>query len=974
MQSPTIVATRGLLVAFTLFLFSTALMAQNKVVIKERLEINPKSNRTPQAKMSSSDLPCFAGVVNSSSHHQIITVLRPCIITATGTLTCEVAVNYYPCVGDYNVNNKIDTFSVNCGGIDVGDDAPSLSCGVIWDPCITTGSIGANSASFDISGQWSCYVENGHGIYPINSTFSISAVPIQGNPSFLSMSATDTVLDYYQYFYNCITSCGCDYSLCNQLGSGISAEWDDDTGNPFAYCCTKVLFTIEKPVNGVYFEWTDSAAHQGTSYEATYCGGIIPARLRWDGSDLPDDTCKISIRADGLGLSAVKSICLKKPLPYYFDVIPANSPISVGQSTAITVIGRNIDGSESSLNGSKLVTLTDVNGGGSFIVGSDTLLGAATVSYTIVRNGGVNYLPGISDFFDGGAAMISVCRTDYPERNGWGLIYVMPPCLVDSLSKSKISPGDTVTLKVMAQTDNGVFPYSSDQVFVVSMADSDARYGKLHCIATGDSGTTITGTQPFEFIAADKINVDSIVINISAYPVSNGGGGGVAEAIKGGQKDTLQRRAGLMLEKQIKPVGKNAVLNIDGTKNVLVSPQEKITKKLAEQNNVFAQKVAKKQALMNAITEAIKTQKAGKGDAASAKQLNLMVQDLAEGASCNPTAQLTIEGVELVVTPPKDTIQKIVGTDLPTMPKPVIRLQLKNYHNKTDDTVKFHYTLKIHWKSDVVNHPWETPKNKSEQYTGDTTGTNDQVINWKLNLDNFGMRGGNDISLIVTATTAVDGKVYKTNPDTLKNPFVIKGKNPVVATVLAKFKNHLYAGYTVDNYAAVAWDESRFNQFSTASSFFAHPHSTKPNYPLQGPPTGLGLMQIDPPPNDTIVWNWVANVQEGQRHFNTNIDAAKNYQNLGYFKENNQTPDSLKNVPTSTDTTQNQVFLQAYCFYNNGSARYWDWVDPTVNKQGETLEPGHWIKNTKTWNINGKGPVAHTNAVWTYFISKSWNH
>ncbi len=144
---------------------------------------------------------------------------------------------------------------------------------------------------------------------------------------------------------------------------------------------------------------------------------------------------------------------------------------------------------------------------------------------------------------------------------------------------------------------------------------------------------------------------------------------------------------------------------------------------------------------------------------------------------------------------------------------------------------------------------------------------------------------------------------------------------------------------------------------------------------MQGPPTGLGLMQIDPPPNDNIVWNWVANVQEGQTRFNAKIDAAKDYQNMDYFNYCSTTPDSLKNVPTSIDITQNQVFLQAYCYYNSKpTARYWDWVEPVIDDDETVTEVGHWIKNTKTWNINGKGPVAHTNAVWTYFISKSWNH
>jgi len=319
----------------------------------------------------------------------------------------------------------------------------------------------------------------------------------------------------------------------------------------------------------------------------------------------------------------------------------------------------------------------------------------------------------------------------------------------------------------------------------------------------------------------------------------------------------------------------------------------------------------------------------------------------------------------LVVNPPSDPNQYIAGTDLPTMPKPKVTAQLVNYKG---GEVDYHYALKIHWKSDPS--AWETPHNSSEIYEGDAVGTNTNITDLGINLDNYGMRGGNDITLTVTGKTIADGKVY-TN---VSNPFIIKGQNPDVATLLAELHNHLYSGYIVDNYAAVVWDESRFNQFSNASKansnyFIKYPHSTTPDYPLMGG-TGVGLMQLDPPPNDDVVWNWVANVQEGQDHFNKDIDRAINYQNTEYFKKYTTPPCSLKNVPKSTDIMQNQVFLQAYCYYNGGSAHYWDWVEPVI-KNGKVDQPGHWIKNTQS----SPGAVGHTDAVWSYFISnpKPWN-
>ena len=237
-----------------------------------------------------------------------------------------------------------------------------------------------------------------------------------------------------------------------------------------------------------------------------------------------------------------------------------------------------------------------------------------------------NVIYGSGESYDG---TVSIWCPNTTDSTTSAEILVKAVCPEVKLSKDTINPGDTVAITIIGHKPDGTTePYPPDQKFIVSM-DADARYGKLYF--TGDSGASITGTQPFELIAADSIDVDSIVIHITAHPVSNtgggGGGGGNAGSIKDGQKDTLQRHAELMSEKQTKQIGKNAGINIDGTNNVIVSPQASFTKKLAEQNNVFAQKAAKKQALINAITEAMKTQKAGKGDAILAKQLYAMVQD-----------------------------------------------------------------------------------------------------------------------------------------------------------------------------------------------------------------------------------------------------------------------------------------------------------------------------------------------------------
>jgi len=310
-----------------------------------------------------------------------------------------------------------------------------------------------------------------------------------------------------------------------------------------------------------------------------------------------------------------------------------------------------------------------------------------------------NVIYGSGESYDGTVSIWCPYTTDSTTS---AEILVQAVCPEVKLSKDTINPGDTVAITIIGHKPDGTVPYPPDQKFIVSM-DADAQYGKLYC--TVDSGTSITGTQPFEFIAADSIDVDSMVIHISASPVSNGGGGGGGNAgsIKDGQKkDTLQRQA--VLEKKITPSQKGAVPIEDDTKNALTVIQAAVAKKLAKQNNVIAQKAAKKQALMNAITEAMKTLKAGKGDAVSAKQLNAMIQELAEGDQCQLFATLTIENEDdkcpCISEPvlPKTSVAikasgEILGETLSCLPKANGKLPLAEFRPVLNSAKAFEYDL-----------------------------------------------------------------------------------------------------------------------------------------------------------------------------------------------------------------------------------------------------------------------------------------
>ena len=941
MKATTLTAMRRFSIPTILFLlFTAALNAQVK--IKAKVEIASKALQMRKTS-SNSSIPYFEIVKMPQAYDQgtdiRVNIPSRCTITGSyndnGGNTCEdISMNGYALPKEAFNTSACTILSIGPLG--------GCSCGVFIEVDPPTISVGTTSISVSVTATWCC-------IAPKNVStswnFTITAEPV--SPS-LRMVVSPNYLDANDY--GCHTAC-------------VGATLYDSSGNLIEICTSPTMtFTIENPLSGMTLTGTasDGTSIEGTSIEVPQMGGVYNNYFVWDGSDIPNEIDTVYIRAEAYdGTSAVQNILLKKVIPDHFTVTPNLNTIYAGESVAIKAIAKDINDNEVALDGGKSITFTDGSGTGSFIIGTDTIPTQAIVTYDQAKSDSIKYYSKLdtANLFEK-YVQITVCRTEYPERNGWCYIDVIYACPVVSLSKSNISPGEKVAVNIMAQTVQGNFSYPADQVFIVSM-DANARYGKLYC--KGDSGTSITGTQPFKFIAADSLNVDSVVIHISAYPVSSGGGGGggAAASIIGGQKDTLQRHTDLMSMKQTTPMSKKLLSNIDQTKKFLVSPQESITKKLVEQNNMFAQKVAKKQALMNAITEAIKAQKAGKSDALSAKQIYAMVQDLTEGASCTESATLTIKGPELVIYPlyGDDKIQKISGTNPPTMPKPVIIAQLRNF---TGGIVHFEWYLTIKW---IGLNNMTTPSNTSEYYYGDALGQNSEFTDLEIGkiLPKYDMRGGQTIKLYnVTATAG--GKIY-TTPD-VQQEFVIKGKNPDPTNIYEALGN---AGGThhTDFYAAVAFKESTFHQFNVTTL-----------YPNQGG-GAVGIMQLERPTlTDNCIWNWVSNVNAGVNFFDEMYQEAENYQNHPYFIQNHISPTvPLCETEQSLDPNQYQLFLEAYACYNSnpqpdGYGRYWDWVKPEKDDNGTVTKAGYWTKNIKSWPL----VVQDCDQLWQIFKNKEWNN
>lgn len=124
-------------------------------------------------------------------------------------------------------------------------------------------------------------------------------------------------------------------------------------------------------------------------------------------------------------------------------------------------------------------------------------------------------------------------------------------CMLLSLTNPQMRPGDTVSISIMENLGDGTsIPYPPYQLFSIRLNTDGKYYGKLHCLATNDTGTVLTGLpQPFEFIAADSIFLDSVVVDIEAnVQVIQG----VPSTIGIEPKERLQTHTTVMANKQTK--------------------------------------------------------------------------------------------------------------------------------------------------------------------------------------------------------------------------------------------------------------------------------------------------------------------------------------------------------------------------------------------------------------------------------------
>jgi hypothetical protein len=229
------------------------------------------------------------------------------------------------------------------------------------------------------------------------------------------------------------------------------------------------------------------------------------------------------------------------------------------------------------------------------------------------------------------------------------LIVKKAPCLVMSLSRSKIAPGEKVDI-TLQQLDlyGNLTDYPSNQIFRIWM-NTNNRYGIFHSLSTDVMSRYLYAPQPIEFIATDNLDVDSTVVEIEARAMAGGGGGG-AGTIGIWTKDTLGKSGLIMAIRKTKasnihtvPNEMNIGLSIEKLQSLI---DEESTKQVEEKQKQKHANIMKK-LISRLMYETVKnpTEKQS-----SSESINQEAMLTAETAECKPKAWVTIKKKELVLT------------------------------------------------------------------------------------------------------------------------------------------------------------------------------------------------------------------------------------------------------------------------------------------------------------------------------------
>jgi len=548
------------------------------------------------------------------------------------------------------------------------------------------------------------------------------------------------------------------------------------------------------------------------------------------------------------------------------------------------------------------------------VSGAGTLLKGNTMFPRVLEYTGPSWRLDFEDWTD----------LDFSDLRVWVEPAEGNPTHLELRSESEIVYyGDTVDVEITPADVDSVFAplgSDSDYEFSVELIRGTDQYGEL--LYQGDNGTFFEhipsegGVGVGVKFAANKLEPDSSVdlwFHLTATYI--GGGGGASKVVGTGS------HSGPVIQKAMRE--KKVLATRVPHKN-----SETVT--AARKNVPDAAKFVNPQIAARMQARGLSTNKTLVSESATTSVKGQAVNEANTASSVRPTGEATVQTIPfiefletnwrlgnpeeregqpmLVVNVPTED-QYISGDNPPKMPKPHVIAQLKNY---IEGPVYFSWKLTLKWT--LGRGGWHTPRFEDGSYLGDALSVNGNFADLGIGrfLSAYGMRGGNMTDLHIEATAG--GKTYKTD---ISNLFVIKGENPTLAVMLSELNGYVYE--------AVAYQESRFNQFAPDANI---QNRTEPDYPLQGhDPDDFGIMQKNKPSDDDIIWNWVTNVRTCKAYLDNRRSAARRYH---------------QDVNGAVALDADQQLVEAYSEYNGGPARlYWSWVIPNPNED----EPGGWIRD-----------------------------
>ncbi|MBM7623771.1 hypothetical protein [Sporohalobacter salinus] len=276
-----------------------------------------------------------------------------------------------------------------------------------------------------------------------------------------------------------------------------------------------------------------------------------------------------------------------------------------------------------------------------------------------------------------------------------------------------------------------------------------------------------------------------------------------------------------------------------------------------------------------------------------------------------------------------------------------------DWHKNRDDTDNFPDTG---WHKMWSNETKKWDVDLGEKFCGEIA-----ILKWKIVSENL--------------EVIADGE-YK---------FYIRGKNPAVTVVenyIDDFNPSRWyykpivrheSGVTValrDYPSGSVIDEDGYKQFNSwFGNLGPNNFGGAPNW---GGPDGWGLMQLDPPPNKKVLWDWKANVAEGINRLESKRQAAKNY-----FEAIERTyPNAYEDPPDSytvSDTTLTALEAAAIQLYNGAGVRRRLYVEGVnANEYGDISDLSPEQKSDLTrlflfcWEFN---PNAGSDNKWSFDVN-----